>query len=106
MYQQKLTASSVSDGKVSYDDYFTGERLRIDLALAGNSREQSAYLLGLSRESGWVGSPEGLIDPFGYGEYYFEAFSGENVIFSRGFNPLFQEGRGTEQSKAVAMAMN
>ena len=100
------TASSVSDGKVSYDDYFTGERLRIDLALAGNSREQSAYLLGLSRESGWVGSPEGLIDPFGYGEYYFEAFSGENVIFSRGFNPLFQEWRATEQAKTVDMAMN
>lgn len=100
------TASSVSDGKVSYDEYFTGERLRIDLALAGNSREQSAYLLGLSRESGWVGSPEGLIDPFGYGEYYFEAFSGENVIFSRGFNPLFQEWRATEQAKTVDMAMN
>lgn len=100
------TASSVSDEKVSYDDYFTGERLRIDLALAGNSREQSAYLLGLSRESGWVGSPEALIDPFGYGEYYFEAFSGENVIFSRGFNPLFQEWRATEQAKTVDMAMN
>lgn len=100
------TASSVFTGKINYDDYFTQERLRIDLALAGNSQEQRAYLLGLARESQWVGSPDGLVDPFGYGEYYFEAFIGENVVFSRGFNPLFQEWRSTEQARQVDIAMN
>ena len=33
-----------------YDTYFTGERLRVDFILAGNSDSQSAYLADLKKE--------------------------------------------------------
>ncbi len=100
------TASCSFTGKVDYDTYFTGERLRIDLALAGNADSQCAYLNGLARESQWTGNPGNLIDPFGYGDYYFEAFSGGNLIFSKGFSTLFQEWRTTEEAARVSKTMS
>jgi len=100
------TASSTFTGKVDYDKYFTGERLRIDFVFAGGKEEQKAYLQQLHREASWAGSPNGLVDPFGYGEYYFEAFSGDQVIFSKGFSTWFQEWRSTAQASKVQMAFN
>ena len=99
------TYTSVASEKPDYDSYFTGERLRIDLVLTGNDHEQSAFLTGMSREAGWAGPKDALLDPFGYGEYYYELLSGDKVIFSRGLCPLFQEWRSTAQAKTVDMAM-
>lgn len=93
------------EGKVDYNTYFTPERLRIEFILAGNSEKQEAYLGSLSRESEWAGSEAALVDPFGYGEYYFEAFSGDELIFSRGFCSLFSEWRTTEEASRVAKSM-
>ena len=85
-----------------YDDYFTGERLRIDFILAGNASEQHAYLAGLRKECAWAGSHASLIDPFRYGEYMFEAWSGETLIYSKGFSTLFQEWRTTAEAREVS----
>ena len=46
-----------------YDTYFTGERLRVDFILAGNSDSQSAYLADLKKECDWAGARNSLIDP-------------------------------------------
>lgn len=100
------TASSTSDSNPRFDKYFTGERLRLDLVLAGDKKNQSAYLSELHREKHWSGNPDKLIDRFGYGQYYFEVFSGHKLIFSKGFSTLFEEWRTTEQAKTTPMAAN
>ena len=74
------TVSSTFDGSVDYDAYFTSERLRLDFVLAGNNQEQYAFLSELHRENEWAGSPNALIDKFGYGQYFMEAFSGDELI--------------------------
>ncbi|MFA7211770.1 MAG: peptidase M64 N-terminal domain-containing protein, partial [Bacteroidales bacterium] len=56
----------------SFDQYFTTERLRIDLVFTGNSKTQDAFLQSIHKEPVWAGSRTQLIDPFGYGEYYYK----------------------------------
>lgn len=87
-----------------YDKYFTSDRLRIDFILSGNSDSQQAYLAGLRKECQWAGSPASLIDPFRYGEYMFEAWSGQTLIYSKGFSTLFQEWRTTAEAREVSKA--
>ena len=88
-----------------YDEYFTHERLRVDLVLAGNATEQHAYVNRLFREKEWSGSPASLINDFGYGEYIYKVFSGDELVFSSGFCTLFDEWRTTEQAKTTDMSM-
>ena len=49
----------------------------------------------------WAGPVKNLIDPFGYGGYYINVYdkAGKELIYSRGFNTLFEEWRSTEQAK-------
>lgn len=100
------TASSVNAEMVDYDTYFTPERLRLDFVLAGDKEHQYAFLSELHKESLWAGSPNGLIDQFGYGQYYFEAFADGKLVYSKGFCTLFEEWRSTPQAEQVAMAAN
>ncbi|MDR1525042.1 MAG: IgA Peptidase M64 [Tannerella sp.] len=90
----------------TFDSYFSGEQLRMDFALCGNAGEQSAALMQLREEPVWGGPRENLTDPFGYGGYMLKTYdkaSGE-LIYSRGFNTLFEEWRTTEQAKAETQA--
>ena len=100
------TASSTCTQIPSYDEYFTAERLRLDLVLAGDRTHQYAFLDGLVKEKEWAGSPSSLIDTFGYGQYFFEAFVGDKLVYSKGFSTLFEEWRTTPQADEVAMAAN
>jgi len=98
------TVSSVFQGKVQYDNHFTGERLRLDFVLAGDKTHQYAFLENLHKESRWTGSENGLIDTFGYGQYFFEAFESGQLIYSHGFCTLFEEWRTTAQAETTPMA--
>lgn len=100
------TASSLPADDPDYDMFFTGERLRLDFILTGNDREQDAYLDGLHRECAWAGSPRSLIDRFGYGQYFFEAFAGDTLVYSHGFSTLFEEWRTTEEARRRDMAQS
>lgn len=85
----------------SYIDYFTDKRLRIDFALSGNAEFQSAALMQLREEPVWSGPRENLKDPFDYGGYTLEVYdkAKQTLIYSHGFNTLFEEWRTTEQAK-------
>ena len=98
------TVSSTTGFKPDYETFFTGERLRIDLMLAGDRNTQKAYLRELHSESEWAGNPNSLIDRSGYGQYFFEAFCGDTLVYSKSFSTLFEEWRTTPQADAVAMA--
>ncbi|MFA7116897.1 MAG: M64 family metallopeptidase [Bacteroidales bacterium] len=84
---------------VSYNQYFTSARMRVDLILAGNADQQKAYLQNIHKEKAWGGTKTFLIDPFEYGSYYYKVFAGEKLIFSHGFCSLFQEWRTTADAK-------
>lgn len=87
------------------DETFTRERLRIDLTLAGNAREQHAYVNRMFRERAWSGSRNQNIDESGFGNYRYEVFSHDSLVFSRGFCTLFEEWRTTPQAKSTDMSM-
>lgn len=87
------------------DETFTRERLRIDLTLAGNAREQHAYVNRMFREREWSGSRNQNIDESGFGNYRYEVFSHDSLVFSRGFCTLFEEWRTTPQAKSTDMSM-
>lgn len=87
--------------QVSFDKYFIPKSLRIDFDLSGNAKVQRASLRQLREEPVWGGPQKNLIDKFGYGGYYVKIFdkTGKTLIYSRGFNTLFEEWRTTDQAK-------
>lgn len=89
-----------------YTEHFTNQRLRVDLIFAGDSKNQECYLEALYKEPQWGGSPNNLIDKLGYGEYNYrvEDESGK-LLFSKGFNSLFQEWRTTQEANELKRAM-
>ncbi|MCQ2164727.1 MAG: IgA Peptidase M64 [Bacteroidales bacterium] len=87
-----------------YDSYFTGERLRLDFTLAGNDKDQSAYLDEIHRESEWAGPRGSLIEPFDYGQYNISVSADGKIIFSKGFSTLFEEWRTTPEASQVSRA--
>lgn len=94
--------------QIAFDQYFTSKSLRIDFALSGNSKEQHAAIQLLREEPVWGGPQRNLIDPFNYGGYMIKVYDKANhtLIYSRGFNTLFEEWRSTEQAKTETQAWN
>lgn len=67
--------------------------------MSGNSEYQSAALRQLREEPVWGGPKKNLIDGFGYGGYYVNVYDTTGtLIYSRGFNTLFEEWRTTAQA--------
>lgn len=89
-----------------FDINFFNKSMRIDFVLAGNTNNQSAYLLDIKEEQFWGGAKNNLIDNLEYGEYRFSLYSvkGKEVIYSRGFCTLFEEWRTTDEAKIINKA--
>lgn len=90
-------------GQTIYEKYFTDKVLRFDFMLAGNSSETFVYPVGMKEEQYFAGSRQKLIDPFNYGNFKYEVFdfSGNKLIYSRGFCTLFQEWQSTEEARTT-----
>lgn len=88
--------------QVRFDDYFVPKTLRFDFALSGNGTQQKAYIQAFRQEPIWAGGVKNLIDPFGYGGYMVNVYDSKSdkLIYSRGFNTLFEEWRTTDQAKS------
>ncbi|RHJ81836.1 M64 family metallopeptidase [Parabacteroides sp. AM08-6] len=84
-----------------FDKYFEKKSLRVDFALSGNAASQSAAIQQLREEPVWGGPVKNLIDKFNYGGYYVNVYdkASNKLIYSRGFNTLFEEWRSTEPAK-------
>jgi len=83
----------------------TFQRLRIDLVFAGDAQKQEIFLDGMHKEPLWGGPNANSADPFNYGEYQYKVFNKSGkVIFSKGFNSLFQEWRTTAEAKTTPKA--
>lgn len=90
-----------SPAQVAFDDWFEKKSLRVDFALSGNSEYQAAALQQLKQEPVWGGPVKNLADEFFYGGYYVNVYdkATNQLLYSRGFNTLFEEWRTTEQAK-------
>jgi predicted outer membrane repeat protein len=97
-----LIAATVS-AQVKYDDYFIGKTMRFDYNRAGNDRGNSIYFEQLKQEPYWSGNKNNLIDPFDYGHYKYEVYDSASgkLIYSRGYNTLFDEWESTEEAKTL-----
>lgn len=86
----------------SYTQNFTNERLRLDIVFAGDALVQDCFLEGLFKEPFWSGSQNSLTQDLNYGDYNYriEDKSGK-ILFSKGFNNLFQEWRTTPEAKEI-----
>lgn len=91
-----------------FDTYFEPKSLRVDFALSGNANFQTAALQQLREEPVWGGPQKNLIDTFEYGGYYINVYDKANnkLIYSRGFNTLFEEWRTTEQAQKETQSWN
>lgn len=89
-----------------FDAYFLPKSLRIDFSLSGNAEHQAAAIQQLREEPTWGGPVKNLIDPFGYGGYYVNVYdkASGKLIYSRGFNTLFEEWRSTDQARHETQA--
>lgn len=96
-----LSASMTMLAQNTFDSFFEKKSLRVDFALSGNAKEQYAALRQLREEPVWGGPVKNLIDRFGYGSNYINVYDKESgkLIYSRGFNTLFDEWLTTEQAK-------
>lgn len=89
-----------------FNKYFETKTLRVDFALSGNSDFQTAAIEQMREEPTWGGPVKNLIDKFGYGGYYVNIYDKESneLIYSRGFNTLFEEWLSTDQAKEETQA--
>lgn len=96
--------SGFAQGK--FNAYFESKTLRVDFTLSGNSTFQTAAIEQMREEPVWGGPVKNLIDQFGYGGYYVNVYDRQSnaLIYSRGFNTLFEEWLSTDQAKEETQA--
>jgi hypothetical protein len=84
----------------AFDRFFEPKSLRVDFALSGNRDTQSAAIEQIREEPVWGGPKVNLVDSSYYGGYYINVYDKATnaLIYSRGFNTLFEEWRTTEQA--------
>ncbi len=96
-----ITNISLFAQSVNFNKYFVNKTMRVDYIHAGNNKSENFFLKQIKQEPYWGGSLKNLIDTFYYGKYYFEVFTIESnkLIYSRGFNTLFQEWQSYDEAK-------
>jgi hypothetical protein len=101
MLMLELLTSMFIKAQVNYDDFFTDERMRVDLVFAGDNDETEVYLEKIKSEPEWGGTRKNMIDEMGFGDFQVMLFDkvSRKLIYSRGFNTLFEEWQTTAESK-------
>lgn len=89
--------------QVKYEKYFQNKTLRYDFLLGGDHESVSVFPQQMKAEPHWAGSKNNLIDSFEYGTYRISVYDLESdqLIFRKGFSPLFMEWQSTEEAKRL-----
>ncbi|MCU0373347.1 MAG: peptidase M64, partial [Ignavibacteria bacterium] len=87
--------------QAGFDNYFTNGTLRFDYIRAGNNLSNQIYFEQLKMEPYWSGNHKNNLDKFEYGHYKYLVFDSEsgNLIYSRGYNTLYDEWQATDEAK-------
>ncbi|MCL3780875.1 peptidase [Prolixibacteraceae bacterium JC049] len=86
-----------------FNTFFKDKTLRIDFHLRGTHDTTQASIAQLKEEKYWGGSVHHTIFP-DYGTYRVQLFDAKSkqLIFSKGFNPLFKEWQTTNEAKEMS----
>ncbi len=98
-----LALTMLTGQKVDFDTYFENGSLRIDFLLHGSYQKQSISIARMKREPLFGGGTSNQLLYPDYGNYRFQVRdkkSGE-LIFSKGFSPIFQEWQAMEEAKRI-----
>lgn len=93
-------------GTPVFDDFFTDKVLRFDYLIMGNHSSAKVLKGEIKKEKTWGGSHVNLIDKSNLGTFRFQVYdekSGE-LIFLKGFSPVFQEWQSTAEAKVTDKA--
>jgi len=93
---------------INYDEWFTPERMRVDLFYSGDHETTQIYLNKIKKEPQWGGSRTNLIDLMEFWHFQVRVFDKESrgFIFSRGFSTLWEEWQTTAESKITEKSMS
>jgi len=96
-----ILLSIISEAQTHFEDFFTSKVLRVDYLLYGNDTSENVIIQQLKKEPYFAGSHHSLLDTLNYGTYRYKAYDlkTNQLIYSRGFCPLFQEWQTTEEAK-------
>lgn len=81
-----------------FEQYFTGETLRIDYFHTGDANSETVEIENNYKYKEWAGSATYLIDTLNHGGYFYKIIdknSGE-IIYTKYFNSFFMEYKSTE----------
>lgn len=101
-----LTASQVY-GQNKFTDYFSDGVLRIDYVMGGNQTETKIYLDEMLKEPYWGGTrilPNGKSD-HGIVRYNLYDQASGDLIYSKGYSPLFSEWQTIPEAKSLSRSM-
>jgi hypothetical protein len=93
-------------GAPLYDNFFTDDVLRFDYLLSGNHSTAKVIPGQIKKEKIWSGSRNNLIEKGDLGTFRFRVYdekSGE-LLFAKGFSPLFQEWQSTTEADVTDKA--
>ena len=92
---------------INYDEWFTGERMRVDLFYSGNHETTQVFFKKIKKEPVWGGTRTNLLDPMGFGHFQVMIYDKETnwLLFSRGFSTLWEEWQTTAESKITYKSM-
>ncbi|MGQ7868525.1 M64 family metallopeptidase [Sunxiuqinia sp. sy24] len=84
-----------------FSDCFINKTLRIDYLLNGTDQTAEVIVKQLKKEPYYGGSHVNLVEPNPMGTYRYQLMdeASQEVIFSRGFSPIFQEWQTTGEAK-------
>ncbi len=91
----------ITVAQLNYGDFFTDERMRVDLVFAGDHNTTEVYLEKIKAEPQWGGTRTNLVDTLDLGDFQyriFDALTG-NLIFTRGISTLFEEWQTTNEAQ-------
>jgi len=85
----------------SFNKYFSGQTMRVDFYMTGDSEGLIISLDQVYKEGRWPGNPDKLIDRLNNGSYYVKIYSliDNQLIYSKGFNCIFGEYQTTGPAK-------
>lgn len=100
-------AIQATNAQVKFEDYFMEKTMRFDYYHAGDARNEHFFVDEVIEEPYWAGNKNYLIEQRNVGNHLFRVTDKATgkVIYSRGYNSLFNEWQTTPEAQTTSKAM-
>lgn len=95
------------DAQIHFDDFFMEKTMRLDYIHAGDARNEYFFAEEVIEEPHWAGNKTHLLEEKGRGNHLLKVKdkATDRIIYSRGFNSLFNEWQTTPEAQTTSKAM-